>query len=214
MKILILSLLALLAASCSYFNLDFNKEDNCKLDWEILGEVDGKNGKGIEEFLKYQKRCKAEKEKPSKKLYVKGHKKGLKRYCTKANGEMLGRQGKSFNNVCSGSGQKNLYKGWMKGLGAYCSFENGALLGKTGKPYINICPEKFAKEFRRGYLMGKENFDLDKQIEAVEKKRNQIKSMRKDFYQKMNKSNRCEWNSDCPAGFVCRFTKCISEENN
>ena len=63
MKFLILSLLALLAASCSYFNLDFNKEDNCKLDWEILGEVDGKNGKGIEEFLKYQKRCKAEKEK-------------------------------------------------------------------------------------------------------------------------------------------------------
>lgn len=204
MKILIL---LFFVSGCSYLGL--NKEDTCNLDWEILGEVDGKNGKGIGEFLTYQKRC--EEKKPDKKLYVKGHKAGLKRYCTKENGEILGRQGKSFNNVCTGSAQKSLYKGWMKGLESYCSYDNGVVLGKSGSEYLNICPEKMAKEYRRGYLMGKENFELDQKIEDVEKRRAEIQNLKKDFYQKLNKNNRCEWNSDCPTELVCRFNKCVQK---
>jgi hypothetical protein len=199
-------MLFFLLSGCSYLGLG---EDNCNLDWEILGEVDAKNGKGIEEFLTHQKRCNASKKRPDKKLYQKGHKKGLKRYCNKEHGQMLGRQGKSFSHICSGNGQRNLYKGWMKGLEIFCSYENGIVLGKSGKAYISICPAKFEKEYRRGYFMGKENFDLDKKIDDVEVKRKQIKNMRKSYYQKINKGNRCEWNSDCPSDFTCRFSKCI-----
>lgn len=94
------------------------KEDCNTINWESKGEQDASEGESISRFSKYQETCKEHGINISKENYVKGHRDGLKRFCTYKSGYQHGEQGSDPFTECDQIGY-TFSRGYEEGFQEY-----------------------------------------------------------------------------------------------
>ena len=77
-----------------------NKSECREADWQMIGLEDGAKGQPLTYVGEHRKACAEHGVTPDLEQYRLGHKAGLKRFCTPANGFRQGRAGRSYNDVC------------------------------------------------------------------------------------------------------------------
>jgi len=60
--------------------------------------------------------------------------------------------------------------GWDLGIRQYCTPENGFDRGINGRFSSNSCPAELEPQFEQPYALGREIYDLDRSVEAVQLK--------------------------------------------
>lgn len=100
-------LLVCFLASCT----TMTKDDCSNANWKKYGYQSAMQGEDIKHLQNLNLQCSDYGIKANKKLYNKGRKLGLKKYCTYKNGEKLGRNQHAYKNICP----KNLEKAFLKG---------------------------------------------------------------------------------------------------
>lgn len=87
---------AVVTVSCA----SMSKEDCLKADWRAVGDRDGGRGASSLKIDAYAKACAKVGVTPDAMLYDQGRDQGLVRYCTESNGFQVGRDGRSYGDVC------------------------------------------------------------------------------------------------------------------
>jgi len=65
----------------------------------------------------------------------------------------------------------NSYRnGWESGIRRYCTPENGFDRGVNGRFYNRSCPANLAEQFEQPYELGREIYELDRSVQAVQLK--------------------------------------------
>ena len=64
----------------------------------------------------------------------------------------------------------NYRAGWDLGIRQYCTPENGFDRGINGRFANNSCPAELAAQFEQPYALGREIYDLDKNVEVAQLK--------------------------------------------
>ena len=95
LRLPVLSLVVLLA-SCA----TLDKNECLNADWELIGYEDGAKGYQATRIGDHRKACSQHGVSPDLAAYTKGRERGLKTYCTPANGFKVGQQGSSLRQVC------------------------------------------------------------------------------------------------------------------
>jgi hypothetical protein len=95
-RLILALLLPLTAAGCA----TLDKSECREADWTIIGLEDGARGRPVSYIGLHREACAEHGVKPDLVLYQRGHREGLKQFCTADNGFRQGRAGRSYNNVC------------------------------------------------------------------------------------------------------------------
>lgn len=78
-----------------------SKEECAVADWRVIGEQDGAAGHEPQSrFARHVKACERAGVLADQTAWYQGYQQGLPRYCTPLNGLTVGREGKSYANVC------------------------------------------------------------------------------------------------------------------
>lgn len=88
-------------------------------NWEIIGFEDGASGKPASTVGQHRSACAEYTIAPDLNLYLKGHNRGIKEYCTYQNGLELGQRGRNMTDVCSEANYKDFNAGYQKGRQNY-----------------------------------------------------------------------------------------------
>ncbi|MBV1908510.1 MAG: DUF2799 domain-containing protein [Kangiellaceae bacterium] len=95
-------------------------ESECQsANWEIIGLEDGSKGRNTSYIGEHREACSEYRIAPDLTSYIKGHKQGLKQFCTQQNGYQQGVKGATNNQVCTGSSVRDFNRGHQDGLRIY-----------------------------------------------------------------------------------------------
>ena len=109
------ALLALVTAGCA----SMSQEECQSVNWLTKGKTDGMEGKKATRIADYQKSCSKFGIQVNDTQYLKGHKEGLKYFCTYENGLRKGRLGISYDGLCSEVGDREYLRGHKAGMKEY-----------------------------------------------------------------------------------------------
>jgi hypothetical protein len=70
--------------------------------------------------------------------------------------------------------------GRNEGLKSFCTYERGFAQGRGGQAYSGACPAGMAAGFQSGYQLGRELYDLNRQLGDVQKQIARSKALLKD----------------------------------
>ena len=106
-------ILAIFVAACSVIN-----EEQClQGDWHYIGYADGERGFYPNARLtQISEGCSAYGISPDNQVYRDGHQLGLRRYCTAANGYLLGEDGKAISDLCPSDLRPAFLQNYLAGL--------------------------------------------------------------------------------------------------
>ena len=95
-------------------------EDEClAADWWIIGQKDGFERRPPSYLAEYQEACAEYGVTPDRVAYAKGYRSGrqdfLERFCTRSNGYRIGRDGDSYDGVCTGPLEESFLTGFRRG---------------------------------------------------------------------------------------------------
>jgi hypothetical protein len=97
MRVILVLITGIVLSSCQ----SMSKEECAVADWRVVGEQDGAAGyEPQSRFARHAKACERAGVLADQTLWYQGYQQGLPRYCTPLNGLTVGRQGKSYANVC------------------------------------------------------------------------------------------------------------------
>lgn len=97
MRIVTVLIAGIVLSSCQ----TMSKEECAVADWRVVGEQDGAAGyEPQSRFARHVKACERAGVLADQTLWYQGYQQGLPRYCTPLNGLTVGREGKSYANVC------------------------------------------------------------------------------------------------------------------
>lgn len=97
LSLLALSITLLITSGCA----SLSKEECLSGNWQQIGYDDGANGRDASSNLRsHTKSCGEHGVRVNGDTYYAGHKNGLKKYCTAANGYRLGEQGLHYGGIC------------------------------------------------------------------------------------------------------------------
>lgn len=95
-------------------------ESECRTaNWEIIGLEDGSRGKPSSYIGNHRQACAEHNVSPDLSAYLRGHKQGLRQYCTYDNGLKAGMNGAKNANVCTGSLKPEYTRGYRQGMRLY-----------------------------------------------------------------------------------------------
>ncbi len=110
-SLLTLTLIVPLLAGCASLS-----QEECKMgDWASVGTNDAMEGRTTARLEDHLKACAKYDIVPDEKLYNEGYQKGLITYCTPANGFSVGRNGYSYQHICSPASEPEFMRGFMRG---------------------------------------------------------------------------------------------------
>ena len=70
--------------------------------------------------------------------------------------------------------QKRYFQGRDQGILHYCTPDNGFQEGRLGRQYRNACPAHLEYRFLQAYEQGKQLYDVEQDIEKLNKEANQL----------------------------------------
>ncbi len=115
-RIFMISALAACVAGCA----TGLSQQECQLaDWHTIGFEDGAKGRPEAQLARHRKACAEHGVALQLNEYRDGWQKGIKSYCLPANGYNLGRRGKSYNGVCSGTMESEFVSAFNNGRSLY-----------------------------------------------------------------------------------------------
>jgi len=101
--------------SCATLN-----ESECKTaNWEIIGLEDGSKGKPTSFIGEHRQACSEYNVAPDLDAYLRGHRSGMRQFCTAQNGYQQGLRGNSFNQTCPADLSANFKNAYQKGYRLY-----------------------------------------------------------------------------------------------
>lgn len=106
-------ILVIFVVGCSVIN-----EEQClQGDWHYIGYADGERGfYPNARLMEISEGCSAYGVTPDNEVYRDGHQLGLRRYCTAANGYLLGEDGKEINDLCPADLRTTFIQNYLAGL--------------------------------------------------------------------------------------------------
>lgn len=72
------------------------------------------------------------------------------------------------------------FTGRDQGITIYCTPENALLAGRQGQPYRNACPAALEQQFLVSYEQGKQLYDAEQRIEALNRDTRQLEQLLRD----------------------------------
>jgi len=108
-------LLPLLFTGCA----SMNKKECVNADWQVIGIEDGSRGKALANLGRHRSACSEHDVKPDLAAYKRGHREGLRRYCTEIKGFELGKDGSKYNGVCPAELEQTFLDGYYMGKQLY-----------------------------------------------------------------------------------------------
>ena len=72
------------------------------------------------------------------------------------------------------------FQGREQGIALYCTPENGLLVGRQGHAYRNACPAALEHEFLVSYQTGKQLYDAEQRIAALNQETRQLELFLRD----------------------------------
>lgn len=88
-------------------------------DWRTKGEFDGRDGASLQKFSQYEKQCMKHSVKPDWDAYEEGRNEGLKYFCVQEVGYAVGKQGRTYQGVCSPALEPAFLRGYRDGSSYY-----------------------------------------------------------------------------------------------
>ncbi|MGO4999536.1 DUF2799 domain-containing protein [Oceanisphaera sp. W20_SRM_FM3] len=71
-------------------------------------------------------------------------------------------------------------QGREQGIVLYCTPENALIVGRQGQPYRNACPAALEQQFLVSYEKGKQLYDAEQRIEALNQDTRQLELLLRD----------------------------------
>lgn len=66
------------------------------------------------------------------------------------------------------------FQGRDQGIQIYCTPENALAVGRLGQPYRNVCPAALEQQFLMSYEKGKQHYEAELRIEALNRDTRQL----------------------------------------
>lgn len=110
-----LALLVVTMAGCE----TMSREECLSADWYQTGYQDGRDGRDRARIESITESCAKTSVSPDRKQYFLGRDRGLLEYCTPAHGFDLGKNGSSYNRVCSPQTAENFEQAYNEGKRIY-----------------------------------------------------------------------------------------------
>lgn len=145
-----------------------SKDDCAKADWRQLGLSDASAGMGKGRLQDRQKACAKHGVSPDEATYGIGYAEGQKVYCTASRGKAVGKAGDKVPEVCDGLNDAEFQNGYQSGLQTFCTPNGGYERGRKGLSYLGQCPPEAVDRVMIGMRLGKEIFDLNTRLNAIE----------------------------------------------
>lgn len=115
-RVVMVLITAIVLSSCQ----TMSKEECAVADWRVVGEQDGAAGyEPQSRFARHVKACERAGVLADQTLWYQGYQQGLPRYCTPLNGLSVGRDGKSYANVCPVDLDSGFREGYSLGQAYY-----------------------------------------------------------------------------------------------
>ncbi|EDQ34177.2 Protein of unknown function (DUF2799) [Hoeflea phototrophica DFL-43] len=115
-RVVMVLITAIVLSSCQ----TMSKEECAVADWRVVGEQDGAAGyEPQSRFARHVKACERAGVLADQTLWYQGYQQGLPRYCTPLNGLSVGRDGKSYANVCPVDLDAGFREGYSLGQAYY-----------------------------------------------------------------------------------------------
>ncbi|MBF0377614.1 MAG: DUF2799 domain-containing protein [Desulfamplus sp.] len=92
-----------------------NQSECQNADWELIGFKDGSKGRLNSYLENHRNACAKYNITPNLQAYLRGHKNGVKEFCTEYNGFEEGKRGWSYNGVCPSELSGDFLKGYYVG---------------------------------------------------------------------------------------------------
>lgn len=157
-------LLTAALAGCSVMN----KDDCAKADWRQLGLSDASQGRGSDRLQDRRQACAKHGVAVDEGAYGLGYADGRKIYCTASRGQAAGKAGDAVPEVCEGLHDAEYGSGYQAGLRSFCTPIGGYERARNGMPYLGQCPPGSEDKVMIGMRLGKEIYDLNARLAAIE----------------------------------------------
>jgi Protein of unknown function (DUF2799) len=111
----VLLALSVLGSGCT----TMSKKDCMQANWTHLGIEDGKDGETLDTFKDRETQCAENGGPADRHAYLTGYANGIKLYCTKRSGELLGRKNGYYKSQCPQDLESEFLDGYRLGKAQY-----------------------------------------------------------------------------------------------